>query len=170
MRAILYTLNFSPAEQINLVLLVFITLLEFIAFGWLIIQMRKSGRERDKIIKLEERQIAMERRILKSLDINQLARTPDLAEFLDHISIEGDADVNLDEVHISSLSSFFENKNLSQIQARHHTGCTIIGMKSSDGNYIVNPGANTILEPNSKLFILGNSKQIKQFNDKLDLT
>ena len=169
MRAILYTLNFSPAEQINLVLLVFITLLEFIAFGWLIIQMRKSGRERDKIIKLEERQIAMERRILKSLDINQLARTPDLAEFLDHISIEGDASVNLDEVQISSLSSSFENKTLSQIEARHYTGCTIIGVKSSDGQYIVNPGADTILKPNSKLFVLGSPDQIKKFNDKLNI-
>ena len=110
MRAILYSVQFSLAEQINLILLIFITLLEFIAFGWLIIQMRKSGKERNKIIKLEERQIAMERRILKSLDVGQLARTPDLAEFLDHISIEGDAEVNLDEVHVSSLSSSFENK------------------------------------------------------------
>ena len=168
MRAILYSVQFSLAEQINLILLIFITLLEFIAFGWLIIQMRKSGKERNKIIKLEERQIAMERRILKSLDVDQLARTPDLAEFLDHISIEGDAEVNLDEVHVSSLSSSFENKTLSQIQARHHTGCTIIGVKSSDGEYIVNPGANTMLKPNSKLFVLGSPEQIKIFNDKLN--
>jgi len=168
MRAILYSVQFSLAEQINLILLIFITLLEFIAFGWLIIQMRKSGKERNKIIKLEERQIAMERRILKSLDVDQLARTPDLAEFLDHISIEGDAEVNLDEVHVSSLSSSFENKTLSQIQARHHTGCTIIGVKSSDGEYIVNPGANTMLKPNSKLFVLGSPEQIKNFNDKLN--
>ena len=112
---ILYTLSFSTAEQINLVLLIFITVLEFIAFGWLIFQMRKSGRERDKIIKLEERQIAMERRILKTLDINQLAKTHDLAEFLDHISIEGNADVNLEEVSISSLSAKYENKTFSQI-------------------------------------------------------
>ena len=60
MRAILYSVQFSLAEQINLILLIFITLLEFIAFGRLIIQMRKSGKERNKIIKLEERQIAME--------------------------------------------------------------------------------------------------------------
>ena len=169
MRTILYSLTFSSAEKINLILLVFITLLEFIAFGWLIIQMKKSRKERDKIIKLEERQIAMERKILKSLDINQLARTPDLAEFLDHISIEGDADVNLEEVSVSSLSSLFENKTLSQIQARHHTGCTIIGLKSSSGEYIVNPGANTILQANSKLFVLGSPEQIKQFNHKLGI-
>lgn len=169
MRTILFILKFSTAEKINLVLLIFITLLEFIAFGWLIVQMRKSGKERDKIIKLEERQIAMERRILKSLDVNQLARTPDLAEFLDHISIEGGADVNLEEVHFSSLSSLHGNKTIAQIQARHHTGCTIIGVKSSNGQYIVNPGANMILKSNSKLFILGSPKQIKDFNKKLDL-
>jgi len=165
---ILYTLSFSTAEQINLVLLIFITVLEFIAFGWLIFQMRKSGRERDKIIKLEERQIAMERRILKTLDINQLAKTHDLAEFLDHISIEGNADVNLEEVSISSLSAKYENKTFSQIQARHHTGCTILGVKLFDGKYIVNPGADTILKPNSKLFILGSSEQIMQFKCKLN--
>ena len=169
MGTILCILKFSPAEQINLALLIFITLLEFIAFGWLIFQMRKSGRERDKIIKLEERQIAMERKILKSLDINQLARTSDLAEFLDHISIEGNADVNLEEIHISVLSSSLRDKTLSQIQARHHTGCTIIGVKSSNGKYIVNPGASTILKPNSKLFVLGSPEQIKQFNTKLDI-
>jgi len=71
---ILFTLSFSTAEQINLILLIFITLLEFIAFGWLIVQMRKSGRERDKIIKLEERQIAMERRILKTLESKRLIK------------------------------------------------------------------------------------------------
>ena len=169
MSSILYSIKFSPAEQINLALLIFITLLEFIAFGWLIVQMRKSGKERDKIIKLEERQIAMERRILKSLDINQLARTPDLAEFLDHISIEGDADINLEEVRVSSLSFSFENKTLSQIQARHYTGCTIIGVKSPSGDYIVNPGADTILKTNSKLFVLGSPEQIKQFNHKLGI-
>ena len=168
MTDILFTFDFSIAEQINLILLIFITVLEFIAFGWLIFQMKKSGQERDKIIKLEERQIAMERRILKTLDVNQLAKTQDLAEFLDHISIEGNADVNLEEVHISSLSPNYENKSLSQIQARHHTGCTIIGVKSSDGKYIVNPGANTILKPNTKLFILGSSEQVKQFNSKLN--
>ena len=166
---ILYSISFSPAEKINFVLLIFITLLEFIAFGWLIMQMKKSGKEGDEIIKLEERQIAMERRILKSLDINQLARTPDLAEFLDHISIEGGADVNLEEINISSISSSFENKNLGEIQARHHTGCTIIGVKSPDGEYIVNPGASTILKRNSKLFILGSSEQIEEFNHRIGI-
>ena len=102
----------SNYEALNLVLLLFITLLEFVAFGWLIIRMRKSATERDKILRLEESQIAMERRILKALDINQLVSTPDLVDFLDHISIEGDGDVNLEEVDIDSFPESMKKKNI----------------------------------------------------------
>ena len=102
-------------EILNLVLLLFITLLEFVAFGWLIIQMRKSATERDKILRLEESQIAMERRILKALDINQLVSTPDLIDFLDHISIEGDGDVNLEEVDIDQFPAFLTGKTFPSL-------------------------------------------------------
>ena len=102
-------------EIINLVLLLFITLLEFVAFGWLIIQMKKSATEREKILRLEESHIAMERRILKALDINQLVSTPDLIDFLDHISVEGDGDVNLEEVDIDSFPESMRKKPLGDI-------------------------------------------------------
>ena len=88
-------------DIVNLMLLIIITLLEFVAFAWLIYEMKKSHAERDKILRLEEKQIAMERRILKTLDINQLVNTPDLVEFLDHISIEGNTDINLEELNIT---------------------------------------------------------------------
>ena len=35
----------------------------------------------------------------------QLVKTPDLIEFLDHISIEGDSDVNLEELSIDVFKS-----------------------------------------------------------------
>jgi voltage-gated potassium channel len=156
-------------ETLNLILLLFITLLEFVAFGWLIIQMRKSTNERDKILRLEERQIAMERRILKALDINQLVSTPDLIDFLDHISIEGDADVNLEEVDITKFPDSIREKTLGDMKMRFHTGCTVIGVKTSDGTYVINPGPNIILKENSKLFVLGNPDQIRSFNKILGM-
>ena len=157
-------------EILNLVLLLFITLLEFVAFGWLIIQMRKSSTERDKILKLEERQIAMERRILKALDINQLVSTPDLIDFLDHISVEGDGDVNLEEVNVSEFSESMKNKTLGEMKTRFHTGCTVIGLKKPDGKFVINPGPNIILKENSKLFVLGNPDQIISFNKMLGMS
>ena len=157
-------------EIINLVLLLFITLLEFVAFGWLIIQMKKSATERDKILRLEESQIAMERRILKALDINQLVSTPDLIDFLDHISVEGDGDVNLEEVDIDSFPESIRKKTLGDMKMRFHTGCTIIGLKKSDGTYVINPGPDVILNKSSKLFVLGDPDQIKSFNKMLGVS
>ena len=157
-------------EILNLVLLLFITLLEFIAFGWLIIQMKKSAGERDKILRLEESQIAMERRILKALDINQLVSTPDLIDFLDHISIEGDGDVNLEEVDVDQLPDILQGKTLGDIKMRFHTGCTIIGVKKADGAYAINPGPDVVLNKNSKLFVLGDPDQIKSFNKILGIS
>ena len=43
-------------DIVNLVLLVVITLLELVAFSWLIYEMKKSHSERDKILRLEEKQ------------------------------------------------------------------------------------------------------------------
>jgi len=157
-------------EILNLVLLLFITLLEFVAFGWLIIQMRKSATERDKILRLEESQIAMERRILKALDINQLVSTPDLIDFLDHISIEGGGEVNLEEVDVDQLPGILVKKTLGDMKMRFHTGCTIIGLKKSDGTYVINPGPDVVLNKSSKLFVLGNPDQIKSFNKMLGVS
>ena len=156
-------------EILNLVLLLFITLLEFVAFGWLIIQMRKSATERDKILRLEESQIAMERRILKALDINQLVSTPDLIDFLDHISIEGGGEVNLEEVDVDQLPDILVGKALKDMKMRFRTGCTIIGMKKNDGTYIINPDPSVILNKKSKLFVLGKPDQIKSFNKILGI-
>jgi voltage-gated potassium channel len=43
---------------------------------------------------------------------------------------------------------------------------TIIGYKSPEGEYIINPDWDIVVVKNSKLFVLGNPKQIDEF-DKL---
>ena len=55
-------------EQINFILLIIITLLEFGAIGWLIHEMKKSHSERDEILRLEQRQIKMEEKVLEKLN------------------------------------------------------------------------------------------------------
>ena len=156
-------------DVINLVLLVLITLLEFVAFGWLIFEMKKSHSERDKILRLEEKQIALERRILKTLDITQLASTPDLIEFLDHIAIEGNTDINLEELDVDLLCHNTMIKTIGDLNAKHKTGCSVIGFKNKSGEYIINPSLDTILQEGSKLFVLGNVGQVQQLNNMLNL-
>ena len=45
----------------------------------------------------------------------------------------------------------------------------MIGYKSAEGNYIINPNEDTKVGPGSKLFVLGNPDQIKALNDLFGL-
>lgn len=98
-----------------------------------------------------------------------LVITPDVVEFLDTISVEGTGDINLEELTVSEFPEHGSMKTLRDLEARYKTGCTVIGFKTIKGSYVINPGADTILEPNSKLFVLGKPEQIVKLNELLDI-
>lgn len=93
-----------------------------------------------------------------------LVVNPDVIEFLDHISIQGAADVNLEEVSFSDLPKELKHLTIKELDARNKLGVNIIGFKTSEGDYIINPDPDTRLEPNSKLFVLGTRRQISLLN------
>ncbi len=93
-----------------------------------------------------------------------LVTTPDVVEFLDNISVEGNANINLEEISFSTLPKDYHFKTIKDLNTRYHTGCTIIGFKTADGEYVINPGADMELLPNSKLFVLGKPGQIAELN------
>jgi len=95
--------------------------------------------------------------------------TPDVVEFLDNISVEGTGDVNLEELTVSDFPEHSAVRTLRDLEARYKTGCTVIGFKSNTGDYVVNPGPDTLLEANSKLFVLGKQAQIRSLNELLNL-
>jgi len=99
-----------------------------------------------------------------------LVTTPDVVEFLDNIALEGSAEINLDEISFEELPLDLHNKTIKDINARYHTGCNIIGFKDSKGNYVINPNADTPLLPNSKLFVLGSTKQINHLYRILNIS
>ena len=94
-----------------------------------------------------------------------LVVTPDVTEFLDHISIQGQADINLEELTFGNLPEDYKYKTIGELNARKITGCNIIGFKSPDGEYIINPPEETTVVPNSKMFVLGRPDQIKKLNE-----
>lgn len=99
-----------------------------------------------------------------------LVVTPDVMEFLDHISIVGDAEINLEEISFSELPENFQHKTVGDLNARQLTGCNIIGYKTADGEYVINPAPDTKVIPNSKLFVLGNPEQIERLNTILGVS
>lgn len=96
-----------------------------------------------------------------------LVITPDVNEFLDHISVQGEADVNLEEVAFSDVPEDMKYMTLKDLDARNKLGVNIIGFKTSDGEFIINPGPDTKILPDSKLFVLGTKRQIIVLNKVL---
>jgi len=92
-----------------------------------------------------------------------LVVTPDLIEFIDNLSIEGHSTTNLEEIMVEQLPKEYINTTIGELDLRRKTGCTVIGFKKSDGEFVINPDANIKLQPKSKLIVLGQPSQILKF-------
>ena len=90
-----------------------------------------------------------------------LIANPDVMEFLDIIRVQGDQGCNIESIAHSELPISLQDKTIKELEAKKITGVTIIGYRAPNGSYIVNPPIDTIVVPDSKLFVLGNPEQIK---------
>ncbi|MCF8304327.1 MAG: potassium channel protein [Bacteroidales bacterium] len=97
----------------------------------------------------------------------KLVARPDVLEFLEHLSIRGDDPTNIEEIECTNLSERFREKSIHELGIRKATGANIIGYKTPEGRYIVNPSPNTKMLPNSKLFVLGKKEEISKIKDFL---
>ncbi|WP_224483511.1 potassium channel family protein [Robertkochia aurantiaca] len=92
---------------------------------------------------------------------------PDLIEFMDQLSIEGENSINLEEIAVDDLPEDYINKSLADLDLRKKSGCTVIGFKAPEGTYLINPDASTRLLPHAKLMVLGRPEQIQKLNNIL---
>ncbi len=94
-----------------------------------------------------------------------LVVVPDLVEFLDNLSLVGKGAVNIEELPSEKLTMDKSNQSILDLNVRALTGCTIIGYKSPEGKYTVNPPADQLLELGSRVIVLGNAEQIEKLNE-----
>ena len=94
-----------------------------------------------------------------------LVVTPDLVEFLNALSMEDAGHkTNLEEIHFNDLPEKYQGKTIAGLDLRRKTGCSIIGYKTPDNRYIINPAADTKLEKGSAIIVLGQTDQIESLN------
>ena len=93
-----------------------------------------------------------------------LISNPDVMEFLDIIRVQGYKGANIESISFNELPDQFKNMTIGQLEAKRLTGVTIIGFKTPDGEYIINPDYEIEVVPQSKLFVLGNPAQIEKLN------
>jgi len=91
-----------------------------------------------------------------------LVVTPDLIEFLDNLSVSGDDDsMNVEQVPFFKVCPEGKEMAIKDLDLRKNTGCSIIGYKSPEGEYIVNPEPSLVLKRGSKLILIGRPFQIE---------
>ena len=93
-----------------------------------------------------------------------LVAMPDVVEFLDHISIQGSDSINLEEICMEQLPKNMKKSKLGEIIEHNRVGVNVVGLKRSNGEYEINPGAETELDGACKLFVLGTTEQIRALN------
>lgn len=94
-----------------------------------------------------------------------LVVTPDLVEFVDRLTIAGDEKANLEEISVDELPQEYVSKTILDLDLRKKTGCSVIGFKTKEGDYIINPSAKTTLENDTHLIVLGNKEQILKLRE-----
>lgn len=98
-----------------------------------------------------------------------LVSSPDIIEFLDQIKIEGRNGSNIESIAFNELPQHYQGKSLEELNLKKTTGATVIGFRSHNGEFIVNPPDSTILEEKSSLLVLGNVDQISKVNQLFNL-
>ncbi len=87
-----------------------------------------------------------------------LVTRPDVLEFLDYIT--GRINIRLEEILYNNLSDRLKGKTIRELEIRNKTGANIIGFKTGDGEYVINPEPDTVMKPDAKLFVLGTQEQV----------
>ncbi|MAO08169.1 MAG: potassium channel protein [Alteromonas sp.] len=95
-----------------------------------------------------------------------LVVVPDLVEFLDNLSVSGEQDsMNVEQIPFEKICPSGKEQAIYDLDLRKKTGCSIIGYKTPEGEYIVNPEPNTLLKKDSKLIVIGRPNQIDQLKE-----
>lgn len=91
-----------------------------------------------------------------------LVVTPDLIEFLDNLATSDEHDsIFVEQIPFEKVCPSGKEQAIRDLDLRKKTGCSIIGYKTPEGNYIVNPEPELILQQGSKLILIGRPNQIE---------
>ena len=131
----------------------------------LIIISRASEDNSDKKLKLAGADNVIMPDKIGGAHMASLVMKPDVMEFLDYITGQGGDNIRLEEITFENLSAEFRNKTIRELEVRNRSGANIIGFKTGNGEYVINPNADTKIIPDAKLFVLGTSEQITKLKE-----
>lgn len=97
-----------------------------------------------------------------------LVTKPGAVEFFSFVTSEYESDIGFEEVRFEDVPLECQCKTIQELQIREVTGCNVIGYKSPNSRYIINPSADTPLVKGSSFIVLGNDEQLKRLEPHWD--
>ncbi|QMU65285.1 MAG: potassium channel protein [Flavobacteriaceae bacterium] len=94
-----------------------------------------------------------------------LVVTPDVIDFVDRLTIAGETTTHLKEISIDDLPHKYIRKTIVDLDMKNKTGCTVIGYKTPQKEYVINPEESTVLVEGSSLIVLGKPEQIYKLKE-----
>lgn len=131
----------------------------------LIIISRASDDNSDKKLKIAGANNVIMPDKIGGAHMASLVMQPDVIEFIDVITGQGGTSINLEEITFDNLPQEYRNKTIKDLEVRQKTGANIVGFKTAQGDYVINPSADTKIIPDAKLFVLGTGEQIKKLKE-----
>jgi len=89
---------------------------------------------------------------------------------MDHLSVHGEDPTTLEEFTCTAIDADEKVKTIGEYAIRGKTGTNIIGYKTPEGRYILNPTPDTKVSPGSKFFVLGTPDQVSDMQQILNST
>lgn len=90
-----------------------------------------------------------------------LVNKPNAVDFFSFIATEYEKDMGLNEIAYTELPEQWKGKTIAQLGIRGKTGANIIGLKTWDNKFVINPKPDRILQENESFIVLGDSPQLE---------
>lgn len=90
---------------------------------------------------------------------------PDIHEFIENIMLQRSGDVSLYEIQLTKTKYSTESRTIGSMKISETVGANVIGLKSINKQYILNPSVDTKLEIGDKLFVLATHEQVWHLKD-----
>ncbi len=92
----------------------------------------------------------------------RLVAQPDIVEFLDYVLLESTNNkTSIEEVSCQEFIPNSSGKTIGELNIRKTSGVNIIGIRRTDGSYIVNPKPDVVITTNDHIFVLGEREEIE---------
>jgi len=97
-----------------------------------------------------------------------LISKPDVVEFIDYLSSEEGESISMESVEYNRLPPEIKDKSLKVVMDWKRTGVNCIGVKTSEGKFIINPPEDILITKGMKVIVLGTKQQIESMKHNVD--